>query len=155
MTVKNMHSDLDISLFQVKNWEEILGEEFYMTNPLVRYILLAILLLVLFLRTLSWLQYLYLKRELKNDLPNLFSIFPFRSVLQNVVLPLQLLRQTKSVTQHGRRFLLSHYFQPPQIATGDILEDAESEFRDYGQYMVEYVRLNAFVGHPVFHGREK
>ena len=56
MTVKNMHSDLDISLFQVKNWEEILGEEFYMTNPLVRYILLAILLLVLFLRTLSWLQ---------------------------------------------------------------------------------------------------
>ena len=47
MTVKNMHSDLDISLFQVKNWEEILGEEFYMTNPLVRYILLAILLLVL------------------------------------------------------------------------------------------------------------
>ena len=48
MTVKNMHSDLDISLFQVKNWEEILGEEFYMTNPLVRYILLAILLLVLF-----------------------------------------------------------------------------------------------------------
>lgn len=52
MTVKNMHSDLDISLFQVKNWEEILGEEFYMTNPLVRYILLAILLLVLFLRTL-------------------------------------------------------------------------------------------------------
>ena len=65
MTVKNMHSDLDISLFQVKNWEEILGEEFYMTNPLVRYILLAILLLVLFLRTLSWLQYLYLKRELK------------------------------------------------------------------------------------------
>lgn len=70
-----MHSDLDISLFQVKNWEEILGEEFYMTNPLVRYILLAILLLVLFLRTLSWLQYLYLKRELKNDLPNLFSIF--------------------------------------------------------------------------------
>lgn len=60
-----MHSDLDISLFQVKNWEEILGEEFYMTNPLVRYILLAILLLVLFLRTLSWLQYLYLKRELK------------------------------------------------------------------------------------------
>lgn len=64
MTVKNMHSDLDISLFQVKNWEEILGEEFYMTNPLVRYILLAILLLVLFLRTLS-LQYLYLKRELK------------------------------------------------------------------------------------------
>ena len=45
--------------------EEILGEEFYMTNPLVRYILLAILLLVLFLRTLSWLQYLYLKRELK------------------------------------------------------------------------------------------
>ena len=65
MTVKNMHSDLDISLFQVKNWEEILGEEFYMTTPLVRYILLAILLLVLFLRTLSWLQYLYLKRELK------------------------------------------------------------------------------------------
>ena len=45
--------------------EEILGEEFYMTNPLVRYILLAILLLVLFSRTLSWLQYLYLKRELK------------------------------------------------------------------------------------------
>lgn len=55
----------------------------------------------------------------------------------------------------GDAFLLSHYFQPPQIATGDILEDAESEFRDYGQYMVEYVRLNAFVGHPVFHGREK
>ena len=45
----------------------------------------------------------------------------------------------------GDAFLLSHYFQPPQIATGDILEDAESEFRDYGQYMVEYVRLNAFV----------
>lgn len=55
----------------------------------------------------------------------------------------------------GDAFLLSHYFQPPQIATGDILEDAESEFRDYGQYMVEYVRLNAFVGHPVFHRREK
>ena len=113
MTVKNMHSDLDISLFQVKNWEEILGEEFYMTNPLVRYILLAILLLVLFLRTLSWLQYLYLKRELKNDLPNLFSIFPFRSVLQNVVLPLQLLRQTKSVTQHGRRFFVISLFSAP------------------------------------------
>ena len=75
MTVKNMHSDLDISLFQVKNWEEILGEEFYMTNPLVRYILLAILLLVLFLRTLSWLQYLYLKRELKKRFTKLVSIF--------------------------------------------------------------------------------
>ena len=56
---------LDLSLFQIKNWEEILGGEFYMTNPLVRYILLVIILLVLFLRTLSWLQYLYLKHELK------------------------------------------------------------------------------------------
>lgn len=61
----------------------------------------------------------------------------------------------KALPNMGDAFLLSHYFQPPQIATGDILEDAESEFRDYGQYMVEYVRLNAFVGHPVFHGREK
>ncbi len=63
MTAKSMH--LDLSLFQIKNWEEILGGEFYMTNPLVRYILLVIILLVLFLRTLSWLQYLYLKHELK------------------------------------------------------------------------------------------
>lgn len=48
-----------------KELGEILGGEFYMTNPLVRYILLVIILLVLFLRTLSWLQYLYLKHELK------------------------------------------------------------------------------------------
>ena len=52
-------------------------------------------------------------------------------------------------------FLLSHYFQAPQITARDILEDAESEFRDYGQHMVEYVGLNAFVGNPVFHGGEE
>jgi hypothetical protein len=39
-------------------------------------------------------------------------------------------------------FLLSHYFQAPQITARDILEDAESEFRDYGQHMVEYGRLS-------------
>ena len=44
-------------------------------------------------------------------------------------------------------FLLSHYFQAPQITARDILEDAESEFRDYGQYMVEYVRLNLSLIH--------
>ena len=52
-------------------------------------------------------------------------------------------------------FLLSHYFQAPQITARDILEDAESEFRDYGQHMVEYVGLNAFVRNPVFHGGEE
>ena len=34
-------------------------------------------------------------------------------------------------------------------------EYAESEFRDYGQHMVEYVGLNAFVRNPVFHGGEE
>ena len=52
-------------------------------------------------------------------------------------------------------FLLSHYFQAPQITARDILEDVESEFRDYGQHMVEYVGLNAFVRNPVFHGGEE
>ena len=52
----------------------------------------------------------------------------------------------------GDAFLLLHYFQAPQITARDILEYAESEFRDYGQHMVEYVGLNAFVRNPVFHG---
>ena len=52
-------------------------------------------------------------------------------------------------------FLLSHYFQAPQITARDILEDAEPEFRDYGQNMVEYVGLNAFVGNPVFYRGEE
>ena len=52
-------------------------------------------------------------------------------------------------------FLLLHYFQAPQITARDILEYAESEFRDYGQHMVEYVGLNAFVRNPVFHGGEE
>ena len=55
----------------------------------------------------------------------------------------------------GDAFLLLHYFQAPQITARDILEYAESEFRDYGQHMVEYVGLNAFVRNPVFHGGEE
>lgn len=52
-------------------------------------------------------------------------------------------------------FLLSHYFQAPQITARDILEDAEPEFWNHGQHMVEYVGLDAFVRNPVFHRREK
>ena len=55
----------------------------------------------------------------------------------------------------GDAFLLLHYFQAPQITARDILEYAESEFWDYGQHMVEYVGLNAFVRNPVFHGGEE
>ena len=55
-----------VLLFQIKDWDKICEEEGKMTSPIICYILLGVILFIILMRILSILQFLRLKRKVKN-----------------------------------------------------------------------------------------
>lgn len=58
-----------VLLFQIKDWDKICEEEGKMTSPIICYILLGVILFIILMRILSILQFLRLKRKVKNVFP--------------------------------------------------------------------------------------